>query len=154
MAARGTPVEMAPQEQLHLVTFHLDREEFGAPIRQVREVVRVAEITRVPEAPPHMRGVMNLRGRVLPVVEIRSRLGLEPAVVTPRARVLVAEAHGRTLGLLVDAVRQVARVPADAVAPAPEEVLSAHTDYITGVARWDGRLIILLDLDKALLLRE
>ena len=138
--------------ELHLVTFALDREEFGVPVGRVREVTRVGEITRVPQTPPHVRGVTNLRGRVLAVVEIRSRLGLEPAVITPSSRIVVVDVLGRVLGLLVDRVSQVTKVPAECVVPAPEEVVSAETDYVSGVARWNSRLIILLDLDKVLLL--
>ncbi|HEX7336840.1 MAG TPA: chemotaxis protein CheW [Gemmatimonadales bacterium] len=140
--------------ELHLVTFALDREEFGIPIGQVREVTRVTEITRVPQARRHVRGVTNLRGRILAVVEIRSRMGLSPAEITPRSRVVVVGIHDRTLGILVDGVSQVVKLPVSTVAPAPEEVLSASADYITGVARWNSRLIILLDLEKLLLLPD
>jgi purine-binding chemotaxis protein CheW len=139
-----------PSAALHLLTFGLDREEFGIPVTQVREVIRVTEITRVPQVPPHVRGVTNLRGRILPVVEIRTRLGLEPAVITPTARIVVVEVLSRVLGLLVDRVSQVTRLPSDSVVPPPDEVVSAEADYVTGVARWDSRLIILLDLDKVL----
>ena len=140
---------------LHLVTFMLDREEFGIPIGRVREVLRVGDITRVPEAPPHIRGVTSVRGRILPVVELRTRLGLSPlGEPGTRARIVVVEAHGRVLGLIVDAVNQVVNVPADSVLAPPGEVLSAQTDYVTGIGRLDARLIILLDLDRALLLSE
>jgi purine-binding chemotaxis protein CheW len=143
-----------PGPELHLVTFVLDREEFGIPIAQVREVIRVGEITRVPQARQHVRGVTNLRGRVLAVVEIRTRMGLTPAEITPKSRVVVVGVHDRTLGILVDGVSQVAKLPAATVAPAPEEVLSPAADYISGVARWNSRLIILLDLEKLLLLPD
>ena len=146
--AAETPA--APGPELHLLTFALDREEFGIPVTQVREVIRVAELTRVPQAPAHVRGVANLRGRILAVVELRSRMGLAPAEITPRARIVVVEVRGRVLGLLVDAVSQVTKVPEASVAPAPDEVLSGESDYVTGVARWQSRLIILLDLEKAL----
>jgi purine-binding chemotaxis protein CheW len=145
---------LSPSPELHLVTFALDREEFGIPIEQVREVIRVGEITRVPQARPHVRGVTNLRGRVLAVVEIRTRMGLPAAEITPRSRVVVVGVHDRILGILVDGVSQVVKVPAETVAPAPEEVLSPGTDYITGVARWNSRLIMLLDLEKVLLLPD
>jgi purine-binding chemotaxis protein CheW len=144
----------SPSPELHLVTFALDREEFGIPIQQVREIIRVGEITRVPQALPHVRGVTNLRGRVLAVVEIRTRMGLPAAEITPRSRVVVVGVHDRILGILVDGVSQVVKVPAETVAPAPEEVLSPGTDYITGVARWNSRLIMLLDLEKVLLLPD
>ena len=143
-----------PSPELHLVTFALDREEFGIPIEQVREVIRVGEITRVPQARLHVRGVTNLRGRVLAVVEIRTRMGLPAAEITPRSRVVVVGVHDRILGILVDGVSQVVKVPTETIAPAPEEVLSPGTDYITGVARWNSRLIMLLDLEKVLLLPD
>jgi purine-binding chemotaxis protein CheW len=144
----------APVPELHLVTFALDREEFGIPIHQVREVIRVTEITRVPQARSHVRGVTNLRGRILAVVEIRTRMGLPPAEITPQSRIMVVGVHDRILGILVDAVSQVVKVPTTTLAPAPEEVMSPGTDYITGVARWNSRLIILLDLEKVLLLPD
>jgi purine-binding chemotaxis protein CheW len=144
----------APVPELHLVTFSLDREEFGIPIQQVREVIRVTEITRVPQARPHVRGVTNLRGRILAVVEIRTRMGLPPAEITPQSRIMVVGVHDRVLGILVDAVSQVVKVPTTTLAPAPEEVMSPGADYITGVARWNSRLIILLDLEKVLLLPD
>jgi purine-binding chemotaxis protein CheW len=144
----------APVPELHLVTFALDREEFGIPIHQVREVIRVTEITRVPQARSHVRGVTNLRGRILAVVEIRTRIGLTPAEITPQSRIMVVGVHDRTLGILVDGVSQVVKVPTTTLAPAPEEVMSPGTDYITGVARWNSRLIILLDLEKVLLLPD
>ena len=145
---------LRPSPELHLVTFALDREEFGIPIEQVREVIRVGEITRVPQARLHVRGVTNLRGRVLAVVEIRTRMGLPAAEITPRSRVVVVGVHDRILGILVDGVSQVVKVPTETIAPAPEEVLSPGTDYITGVARWNSRLIMLLDLEKVLLLPD
>jgi purine-binding chemotaxis protein CheW len=156
VAVSDTPAAVQPAAPpLHLVTFVLDREEFGIPIGRVREVLRVGDITRVPEAPPHIRGVTSVRGRILPIVELRTRLGL-PGLGEPgsRARIVVVEAHGRVLGLLVDAVRQVTKVPEASVVPAPEEVISADVDYLRGVARWQSRLIILLDLEKALLPTE
>jgi len=148
----STAVEApGPGPELHLVTFALEQEEFGIPIAQVREVIRVGDITRVPQARQHVRGVTNLRGRILAVVEIRTRMGLQPAEITPRSRIVVTGVHDRTLGILVDRVSQVLKIPVASVMPAPEEVLSAKADYITGVARWNSRLIILLDLEKVLL---
>ena len=148
-AAEGSP---APGPELHLLTFALDREEYAVPISQVREVIRVGDLTRVPEAPQHIRGVTNLRGRILPVVELRSRLGLAPLDTPgPRARIIVVETDGRILGLLVDSVSHVLKVTAGMVIDAPAEVTSAQGNYVTGVARIDSRLVILLDLDRALL---
>jgi len=136
--------------ELHLLTFALDREEYGVPVGQVREVIRVSEITRVPHAPAHVRGVTNLRGRILPVVEIRTRLGLQPAAITGRSRIVVVEVHDRVLGILVDAVLQVTKVPLESVTPPPAEVVSPGSDFIGGVARASSRLVMLLELEKAL----
>jgi purine-binding chemotaxis protein CheW len=147
--AVATP-EPAAAPLLHLIAFQLDREEYGVPVASVREVSRVGDITRVPQAPEHIRGVMNLRGRILPVLELRTRLGHAPLVPGPKARVVVAEVHGRVLGLLVDAVAQVLKIPSDRVVPPPDDARSAAADYLTGVAQLDGRLIILLDLERML----
>lgn len=140
----------APVTTLHLITFRLDGEEFGLPVETVREVIRVGDITRVPQSPPHIRGVTNLRGRILPVVEIRTRLGLAPLVPRSTARIIVAEVRGRVLGILVDSVAQVQKVPADRVVATPDEVKSGHADYLTGVVQLYDRLLILLDLPRAL----
>jgi purine-binding chemotaxis protein CheW len=151
--ARPTAPALALEAEVHpYVTFFLGREEFGLPILGSREIVRVAEITRIPEAPPHVRGVLNLRGRVVPVVELRTRLGLPIAPLTPQSRVIMVEAHGRLFGLLVDRVARIAKIPTVAIKPAPAEALSASTDYVTGIAQTGQELIILLDVDKVLLL--
>ena len=136
---------------LHLIAFQLGREEYGVAVSSVREVSRVSDITRVPQAPEHIRGVMNLRGRILPVLELRTRLGHPPLLEPgPKARVVLAEVHGRVIGLLVDAVAQVLKVPSDRVVPPPDDARAAEADYVTGVAEYDGRLIILLDLERML----
>ncbi len=150
MEDRPAEAAAAPGPELHLLTFALAREEFGIPVTQVREVIRVADITRVPHAPAHVRGVANLRGRILAVVDLRSRLGLPAAEPTARSRIVVVDLRGRVLGLLVDGVSQVTKVPEASVVPAPEDVRTVEADYVTGVARWQSRLIILLDLEKAL----
>lgn len=138
------------ERELHLVVFRLEREEYAIPIELVREVVRVADLTRVPHAPAHIRGVMNLRGRILPIVEIRTRLDLTPAQLTPASRVVVVEIAGRVVGLLVDAVGQVARVSERLVAAPPDEVRTAGAEAVTGVARVGNRLLVLLDLGRVL----
>jgi purine-binding chemotaxis protein CheW len=152
MSVAGEKTAAAVEPEHHLVTFFLDKEEYGVPVLRSREIVRVGDITRIPEAPPHIRGVFNLRGRILPIVDLRTRLGLAPAVLTPKSRIILVDAHGRQLSLLVDAVARMARVRASAVKPPPADVLSAYTDYVTGVAQLGDRLIIMLDLDKVLLL--
>jgi purine-binding chemotaxis protein CheW len=145
------PPAPAPEVEVHAtLTFCLRGEEFGLPILRSREIVRVGEITRIPEAPPHVRGVLNLRGRVLPVVELRTRLGMPIAPLTPRSRVIVVEAHGRIFGLLVDRVSGIVKIPASRIQPAPEEALFGNPDYVSGIAETDADSIILLNVDKVL----
>ena len=143
------PKYLHPGGEIHLVTFNLG-EEYGVPIGQVREVVRVSGITTVPNSPSYMEGVINLRGRVLPVLNLRKRLGLQSRDSSRASRIIVTEAGGRVVGLLADSVSHVIKVPSEAVEAAPEEVLEGDTDYITGVGKLKERLVILLDLEKLL----
>jgi purine-binding chemotaxis protein CheW len=153
MLARPTAPVPAPEGEVQAyLTFYLQREEFGVPILRSREILRVGEITRIPEAPPHVRGVLNLRGRVVPVVELRTRLGLPIVPLTPGARVIVVEAHDRLFGLLVDSASRIAKILTNTIKPVPAEALSAHADYVTGIARMGTEPVILLDVDKVLLL--
>lgn len=134
----------------HLATFFLAREEYGVDVKQVQEIRRVAEITSVPRAPEFVRGVINLRGRILPVLDLRRRLGLGEVVVDRASRIVVVRVKERLLGLLVDGASQVLKIPVSRVEPAPEEVVQKGGDYIRGVAKLDDRLIILVDLERLL----
>jgi purine-binding chemotaxis protein CheW len=134
----------------HLATFYLDREEYGVDVRQVQEIRRVTEITSVPRAPRFIRGVINLRGRILPVLDLRTRLGLGEVAASRAARIVVVRVKDRLLGLLVDGASQVLKIPVSQVEPAPEEVVQKGGDYIRGVAKLDDRLIILVDLERLL----
>ncbi len=136
-------------DESHLVTFNLG-EEYGVPITQVQEIIRVGSITIVPNSPFYMEGVINLRGRVLPVLNLRKRLKLPEVKITRDSRIVVTETGSKVIGLLVDSVSHVIKVPAEAIESAPEEVLEIDSDYITGVGKLKNRLIILLDLEKLL----
>ena len=135
--------------EFHLVTFNLG-EEYGVPINQVQEIVRVGGITMVPNSPAYMEGVINLRGKVLPVLNLRKRLKLSVSNISKDSRIVVTEVGSKVIGLLVDAVSHVIKVPSELVETAPEEVLEVDTDYITGVGKLQNRLVILLDLEKLL----
>jgi purine-binding chemotaxis protein CheW len=135
--------------EVHLVTFNLG-EEYGVPISQVQEIVRVGGITTVPNSPVFMEGVINLRGRVLPVLNLRKRLGLSEKKISHASRIVVTEIGNKIIGLLVDAVSHVIKIPQESVEPAPEEVLEIDTDYITGVGKLAESMIIMLDLEKLL----
>ncbi len=135
---------------LQLVTFRLGNEEFSVDILKVQEIIRDMELTRVPRAPDFVEGVINLRGRVIPVIDLRKRFGFESSEKTSETRIIVIDVNDRTVGLRVDGVSEVLRLPADTVEPAPTLVTGAGSDYISGVGKVDERLIILLDVGKLL----
>jgi purine-binding chemotaxis protein CheW len=134
----------------HLATFYLAREEYGVDVKQVQEIRRVTDITSVPRAPEFVRGVINLRGRILPVLDLKRRLALGEVAMDRAARIVVVRVKDRLLGLLVDGASQVLKIPVSQVEPAPEEVVQKGGDYIRGVAKLDDRLIILVDLERLL----
>jgi purine-binding chemotaxis protein CheW len=134
----------------HLATFFLDREEYGIEVRQVQEIRRVTEITSVPRAPDFIRGVINLRGRILPVMDLKRKLRLGTVESGRAARIVVVRLKERLLGLLVDGASQVLKVEVSRIEAAPEEVVEKGGDYIRGVAKLDDRLIILVDLERLL----
>jgi purine-binding chemotaxis protein CheW len=137
----------------HLVTMFLSDEEYGIDVRLVQTIIRVTEITPVPRAPGFIKGVINLRGRIIPVVDLKRKLNLGEVDVAARAsRIAVVKVRERLIGLLVDGASQVLRVPLTRIEAAPEEVVEIDANYIRGVAKLDERLIILMDLQKILAL--
>jgi purine-binding chemotaxis protein CheW len=138
------------EETEHLATFFLDREEYGVDVRMVQEIRRLTEITQVPRAPEFIKGVINLRGRIIPVIDLKRKLGLGEVHATKLARIVVVTLRGRLLGLLVDGASQVLKVPVSLVEPPPEEVTQKGGDYLRGVAKLEKRLIILIDLETVL----
>ena len=138
------------EETEHLATFQLDREEYGLPVRLVQEIIRVSQITQVPRAPRAIKGVINLRGRIIPVIDLRRQLGLGDVELQRATRIVVVTFEGRLLGLLVDSAQQVLRVPVSSIEAAPEEVVEIDSNYIRGVAKLEDRLIILIDLATVL----
>lgn len=137
-------------KNMQLVVFSIGKELYGVGIDAVHEIVKVPDITAVPDAPAFLEGVINLRGKIVPVVDLRKRLKVQGAEKTKLSRVLITENNGRLVGLLVDAVSEVLKLQPDAIEPPPEMIASIGVEYITGVAKVDGRLIILLVLDKVL----
>ena len=135
------------------VAFSLASEIFALPVAPIREVVRVSSITRVPHAPKPIRGVTNRRGRVIPVIDLRMRIELPAAELGRASRVIVVSSRGRLLGLLVDAVHQVIHIDLDQVQPPPDDVMTVQSDYLSGVYHLEDRLILLLDVDRALIVQ-
>lgn len=141
----------APREEPEIwVSFELAGEVYALPVTRVEEVLRIGAITRVPHAPAPVRGITNLRGRVLAVVDLRVRLGLPPVEPGPQSRILVVSSRDRSIGLLVDAARQVVRILPSAVQAAPADVLTEQSDFLIGVYHHAEELVILLDVDQVL----
>ena len=135
---------------LQLVTFHVGDEEFGVEILAVREINRMMEITRVPHAPPFVEGVINLRGQVIPVVDLRRRFGMPPREHDRNTRIVVVELGDKVVGFVVDSVSEVLRVPASLVEPPPPIVGGVEREYLEGVVKLEDRLLILLNLQRLL----
>ena len=142
------------QKLLQLVTFTLGTEEYGVDIMRVQEIIRMQDITRVPQMPAFIEGVLNLRGNVIPVVDLRKRFALPTAEQTAQTRIVVVNVGDRTTGVVVDAVSEVLRLAEDQIEPPPAVVAVIGHEYLRGVGKVGGRLIILLDLDRILTVTE
>jgi len=134
---------------IQLVSFHLAGEEYALDILRVQEIIRTQELTRVPNSPAFVEGVINLRGRVIPVVGLRKRFGLDPIPADKHTRIVVVEVHGTVVGLVVDSVSEVLRIATDTIAP-PPRLGKVEREYIQGVGKLENRLLLLLDVDHLL----
>jgi purine-binding chemotaxis protein CheW len=137
-------------ELLQLVSFNMGEEEFGVDILRVQEINRMLEVTRVPNAPHFIDGVINLRGKVIPIMDLRTRFGMERKEHDKNTRIIVVELHGKIVGFVVDAVKEVLRIPKSVTEPPPPIVANGREEYITAVGKLEDRLIILLELEKVL----
>jgi purine-binding chemotaxis protein CheW len=136
--------------ELHIVGFQVGRETYGVPITSLHEIVMVPEITAVPDAPEYMEGVINLRGKIVSVIDLRKRLGQKTAELNRRNRILVVEQNGRLCGLMVDSASEVLKIPAADVAPSSAVFQDGGLNCVTGLGKYKGRLIVLLDMGKLL----
>ena len=135
-------------KDLQLVGFRIGKETFGVPIGLVHEIVRVPEITAVPDAPEYVEGVINLRGKIVSVIDLRKRFGEKRIERTRKNRILVAEIERKMVGLIVDAASEVLRISPNEIEDPPDVLDDAEIKYVTGVGKLNGRLIILVDLAK------
>lgn len=133
---------------IQLVSFKLGQEEFGIDIRKVQEINRMVEITKIPQAPFYCEGVINLRGKIIPVIDLRKKFDMDIEEWTKNTRIVVCEDGDNVVGMIVDAVEEVLRLPSSTIEPAPGIVTSVGTDYINGVAKIDECLLIFLDISK------
>ena len=145
--ASGNNVKgLAAQEGKYL-TYSLGKEEYGIGILKVREIIGMMPITSVPRTPGFIKGVINLRGKVIPVVGLRQCFGLDGRGSDKHSRIVVVEVNGNTLGFVVDAVSEVLRVPKGTIEP-PPQLGKVEREYISGIGKLDSRLLLLLDLDR------
>ncbi len=135
-------------EILQLVTFHLGEEEYAVDILKVQEINRMKEITKVPNAPYYVEGVINLRGKVIPVVCLRKMFGMAEREDKTQQKIMIMDIQGVTIGIVVDSVSEVLRIPASIVESAPPMTYSVNSEFISGIAKLEDRLIILLDMDR------
>jgi len=137
-------------ELLQLVSFTIGEEEFGVEILKVQEINRMLQVTAVPNAPDYVEGVINLRGKVVPIIDLRTRLTMPRKEHDKNTRIVVVELAGSVVGFVVDAVREVLRIPRHVTEPPPAIVSGVNSDYITAVGKLEDRLLILLDLERVL----
>ncbi len=138
-------------DELQLVVFNIGKEEFGVEIMRVQEIIRMTSITGIPQAPDYIRGIINLRGRIIVVLNLNVIMGMETKELDENSRIIVANIDETVVGFIVDAVSEVIRLPENNVEPAPAVISSKiGTEYVMGVGKMEDRLLILLDLDKML----
>ncbi|MGF7184324.1 purine-binding chemotaxis protein CheW [Desulfitispora alkaliphila] len=141
-----------------LVVFQLKTEnstqEFGVNINQVHEINRLTSPTKIPNSPDFVEGVINLRGKVIPIVDIKKKFHMGMIEYNEETRIIVIEVSGQTVGIVVDSVSEVLRISGDAIEPPPTFIGGIGSEYITGVGKLENRLLILLDLDKTFSLGE
>ena len=153
MAAQDT--KATSDGELQLVVFSIGREEFGVEIMNVQEIIRMTNITRIPQAPDYIRGIINLRGRIIVVINLNVVLGMESKEQDENTRIIVASIGDTVMGFVVDSVSEVIRLPEKSVESAPAVIADKMgTEYVLGVGKLDNRLLILLNLDKILGAKE
>lgn len=133
-----------------VIVFQLNKEEYAVSVKQVGSIERMQPITRVPQTADFVKGVINLRGVVTPIIDLRTRFGIEPIEVQESTRIIIVNINDMEVGLIVDSANDVIDIPESSVEPAPELVGTVDVDYIEGVAKLENRLLILLDLQKVL----
>lgn len=146
--SEGRILKQEYDELLQLVSFNLEKEEYGVDILKVREINKMMQLTKVPNSPYYVEGVINLRGKIIPVIDLRTKLGMNKKEYDKNTRIIVVEVEDKTLGFIVDQVSEVLRIPKSVTEAPPELVSGVDSEYITSVGKLDDRLLILLDLNK------
>ena len=141
-------------EILQLVSFNIGEEEFGVDILKVKEINRMSLITKVPNAPVFVEGIINLRGKVIPIIDLRKKLGLSKKDSDMHTRIMIIELDNQTIGFIVDSVNEVLRISKSVTEEPPRMVSTIDSQYITSIGKLDDRMLILLDLGKILVGEE
>jgi len=140
--------------QNQLVVFSIGNESYGVDVEAVESIIKMQEITKLPHAPEFVEGVTNLRGSVVPILDLRKRFGLASEEPTRDTRIMIVNMNDNHVGMVVDAVTQVVRISAESIEPPPQMAMTVNSAFIKGIAKLDDMLIILLDLKKVLTLEE
>ncbi len=138
------------QDYLQVVSFTLGAEEYAIEITKVKEIILVEGITRVPQLPAYIEGIINLRGMVIPVVDLRKRFGIGKGTFDEHTRIVVTRLGSTIVGMIVDAVSRVMRIPKADIQPPPLTIACLAGEYLVGVARLGERMQLLLDIEKVL----
>lgn len=145
---RQTQEEGARIAERQIVAFSLGSETYGVDIGQIREIIPVQKVVPVPRAPEFVEGIINLRGKVIPVLDLRQHFGFEKKERNPNQRILLIEVGGDSIGVRVDSVLSVLRIPEDSIEPPASVLTGDGNDYIQGIAKVEDNLIVLLDLTR------
>lgn len=138
------------EEILQLVSFNLEEEEYCIEILKVKEIIKIMKVTNLPNSPDFVEGVINLRGKIIPVVDLRKKLELPQAAHTANTRIIVVDIMNRTIGFIVDKVSEVLRIPTSILESPADLVVGINSEYINSIARYNDRLLILIEVEKVL----
>lgn len=141
-------------EAERFLAFHLCSEEYAVPLLKVKEVIALTDTTPVPYTPPHFKGIMNLRGQVISVIDLRVKLKMSKADVTPETAIIILDLHPLSFGVIVDSIDSVLAVEPGNLQPPPDIESQVKNDYITGVTRKDDKIVLILDIDRTLSLED
>ncbi len=146
--------QLVDQQGKQVVVLKLKDEEFGIDIYLVREVLKILPITALPDTHKFIEGVINIRGSVIPVIELCKRFGFAEDTRSRESRIIIVESNGEQVGLIVNEVTEVLRISGEEIQPPPSRLAGTHAEFLEGVARCDNRLIILLDIENLLSSQE
>lgn len=146
--------EIQDNQEIQIVVFELANEMYGIEIPDVHEIIRMQEITELPRTPEFIKGVINLRGRIIPVIDLRERFGVLCSDYTKATRIIVSEVSNQMIGMIVDGVSEVLQIPIESIEPPPMVSSTVESEYLSGIAKFNDRLIIMIDLEKVLSKKE